>query len=518
MEFGDKKVLVFGAGISGIGAASLLLRRGADVVLYDGNASLDEAELRGKLAAEICAAEAPDQEPRGELRGKSAAETGAEKAPDQEPCGELRGKSAAETGAEKAPDQEPRAGMCAEPGAAGKLQIVLGAFPPDLKDELSLVILSPGVPTDLPLVSELRGAGIRIWGEVELAWACGKGDVLAVTGTNGKTTTTSLLGEIMRAWKDEVYVVGNIGNSYTGAVSQMTDQAVTVAEISSFQLETIETFAPKASAILNITPDHLNRHHTMEEYIRVKELITENQGPDDVCVLNYEDAVLRKFGETLHTRVLYFSSLHTLEEGIWLDGEDIVFAVNGERQTLCSVKELNLPGRHNHENVMAAAAMALAYGTPVDVVRRVVCAFRAVEHRIEFVTERNGVVYYNDSKGTNPDAAIKGIQAMDRPTLLIGGGYDKNSSYEEWIRAFDGKVKYLVLIGQTREKIAQAARSCGFEDILMADSLEEAVQICADRAESGDAVLLSPACASWGMFPNYEVRGRRFKELVYQLA
>lgn len=452
MNLAGKKVLVFGAGISGIGAAKLLLESSADVILYDGNTALEEAELRGKLHQ------------------------------------------------------------------AGQLQIVLGELNDETMDSLELVILSPGVPTDLPLVEALKKHNIRIWGEVELAWECGKGDVLAVTGTNGKTTTTSLLGEIMKAWKDEVYVVGNIGTPYTGAVSQMTRDAVTVAEISSFQLETIDTFAPKVTSILNITPDHLNRHHTMEEYIRVKELITKNQNTDDVCVLNYEDDILREFGQNLHTKVIYFSSLHTLDAGIYLDGENIVLCQEGSAEVLCSVRELNLPGRHNHENVMAAAAMAFAYGVPLEVIRRVVCSFKAVEHRIEFVTEKHGVVYYNDSKGTNPDAAIKGIQAMDRPMLLIGGGYDKDSSYEEWIRSFDGKVKYLVLIGQTREKIAEAARSCGFHDIILADTLEEAVQICADKAVSGDAVLLSPACASWGMFPNYEVRGKRFKELVNQLT
>ncbi|MDO4323290.1 MAG: UDP-N-acetylmuramoyl-L-alanine--D-glutamate ligase [Lachnospiraceae bacterium] len=452
MELKGKKVLVFGAGISGIGAAGLLLGIPADVVLYDGNTSQKEEDIRAKL-------------PQG-----------------------------------------------------APVQIVIGDLPEALMDELGLVVLSPGVPTDLPLVNKMREKGIRIWGEVELAWECGRGDVLAITGTNGKTTTTSLLGEIMKAWKDEVYVVGNIGNPYTEAAPRMTGKAVTVAEISSFQLETIETFAPKVSAILNITPDHLNRHHTMEEYIRVKELITRNQGPEDTCVLNYEDEILREFGASLHTKVIYFSSLHTLKQGIYLEDGEIVFNNGDTRTVLCNVGELNLPGRHNHENVMAASAMAIAYGVPFDVIRSVVRTFKAVEHRIEYVTEKNGVIYYNDSKGTNPDAAIKGIQAMDRPTLLIGGGYDKNSSYEEWIKAFDGKVKYLVLIGQTKEKIAETARRCGFQNIIMAETLEEAVQICVDKAESGDAVLLSPACASWGMFPNYEVRGRRFKELVNQLA
>ena len=216
--------------------------------------------------------------------------------------------------------------------------------------------------------------------------------------------------------------------------------------------------------------------------------------------------------------MIYFSSLHTLEEGVYLKGDIICLKDGSGEKELCSVKELKLLGRHNYENVMAAVAMAWAYGVPLEVIKKAVCAFQAVEHRIEYVLEKDGVVYYNDSKGTNPDAAIKGIQAMERPTLLIGGGYDKNSTYEEWIRSFDGKVKYLVLIGQTREKIAAAARSCGFDKILFADSLEEAVKICISKAEPGDAVLLSPACASWGMFPNYEVRGRQFKELVKELA
>ena len=451
MELTKKCVLVFGTGISGIGAAHLLLARGAEVILYDGNTEKDKEAL------------------------------------------------------------------LAEFPAGSKVRIVLGELPEAEMEQLDLVVMSPGVPCDLPVVLAMKGKGIRIWGEVELAYECGKGDVLAVTGTNGKTTTTSLLGAIMQASHPEVYIVGNIGNPYTEAAPKMTDDAVTVAEISSFQLETIEKFAPKVSAILNITPDHLNRHHTMEEYIRVKELITKNQTESDTCVLNYEDEILREFGKTLHTKVIYFSSLHKLERGMYLDDGEICYRDENGVQKLCRTAELNLPGRHNHENVMAAAAMALAYGVPLEVIRKVVCAFKAVEHRIEFVTEKNGVVYYNDSKGTNPDAAIKGIQAMDRPTLLIGGGYDKGSSYSEWIQAFDGKVKYLVLIGQTREKIAAEAKALGFTDIVFADSLAEAVQFCADHAKKGDAVLLSPACASWGMFPNYEVRGKMFKELVNNL-
>ena len=341
--------------------------------------------------------------------------------------------------------------------------------------------------------------------------------MLAITGTNGKTTTTALLGEIMKAHAKSVFVVGNIGNAYTDAALSMTEESYTVAEISSFQLETTMEFRPKVSAVLNITEDHLNRHHTMEEYIRVKELIARNQTKEDFCVLNYEDEELRRFASECPAQVVFFSSLHKLEQGIFLDGGQIVMRTGTEEILVAGTEELKLLGRHNHENVMAAVAMAYCGGVPMDTIRQVIKRFTAVPHRIEFVEEIDSVAYYNDSKGTNPDAAIKGIQAMNRPTLLIGGGYDKESSYEEWIQAFDGKVRYLVLIGQTKEKIEKAAHGCGFMSTILAEDLEEAVKICAEKANPGDAVLLSPACASWGQFDNYEQRGDKFKEYVRNL-
>lgn len=443
-----KKVLVFGSGISGIGAVKLLEDHGAEVVLYDGNESLDQASLREQL---------------GE-----------------------------------------------------KTAIVLGEFPEHLLEELDLVVLSPGVPTDLPVILAMKEHGIQVIGEVELAYAFGKGDVLAITGTNGKTTTTSLLGEIMKCHQEEVFVVGNIGNPYTVAAGQMTERSVAVAEMSSFQLESIETFRPKVSAILNFTPDHLNRHHTMEAYVEAKKQIAKNQTAEDYCVLNYEDERTKAFGEEVKAQVLYFSSAHKLERGIYLDDGKMIYK-NPEEEIVCHVDELQILGIHNYENVMAAVAMAAVYGVPMDTIRKAILAFKGVEHRIEYVTEKDGVVYYNDSKGTNPDAAIKGIQAMNRKTVLIGGGYDKNSEYTEWIQAFDGKVKQLILIGATREKIAQDAEKCGFHDYIFADTFEEAVLLAAKTAKSGEAVLLSPACASWGMFPNYEVRGEKFKEIVNSL-
>ena len=397
------------------------------------------------------------------------------------------------------------------------LQLVTGTLPLELEEQVELLVVSPGVPIDSDMVVSFEKRGIPVWGEIELAYAFSEGEVIAITGTNGKTTTTTLVGEIMSAYKPSVFVVGNIGNPYTQAAPKMTEESVTVAEISSFQLETIDQFHPKVSAILNITPDHLNRHHTMEEYIRVKELITKNQTSEDTCVLNYEDPILRAFGENLQIRVLFFSSERKLKQGLYLEDETIWYADESQKLAICKTQDLNIVGKHNYENVMAAAGMALSYGVPLEKIQEAVKAFQAVEHRIEFVTEKNGVVYYNDSKGTNPDAAIKGIQAMSRPTLLIGGGYDKGSDYTEWIQSFDGKVKYLVLLGVTKEKIAETARKCGFDNIIMTENLEEAVKVCAENAESGDAVLLSPACASWDMFPSYEVRGRRFKELVRNL-
>lgn len=451
MDLTGKKVLVFGSGKSGTGAADLLGQVGACPVIYDGNPEIDKEAVVHKISH------------------------------------------------------------------VKNVEVYAGELPEEVQKSLDLVVLSPGVPTDLPLVRSFYGQGLPVWGEVELAYRTGKGRVLAITGTNGKTTTTALLGKIMSDAEDSVFVVGNIGTPYTSKALEMKETSVTVAEISSFQLETIDRFAPEVSAILNITEDHLNRHHTMEEYIRVKELIIKNQKPENYCVLNYEDEVLREFGRDIVPETVYFSSVRKLEKGIYLDNGVIVLKTEKEEIPVVRTDELKLLGQHNFENVMAAVAMAYYAGVPMDSIRKSICEFTAVEHRIEYVTEKNGVVYYNDSKGTNPDAAIKGIQAMNRPTLLIGGGYDKGSSYDEWLNSFDGKVKYLVLIGQTKEKIRDAAERLGVCPCILCEDLEEAVKVCAEKAEPGDAVLLSPACASWGQFDNYEQRGDMFKEYVRKL-
>lgn len=403
-------------------------------------------------------------------------------------------------------------------GISDAVEIILGEIPALRLQEFSLVVPSPGIPADTPFVQAFRDVGLPVWGEVELAWNFGKGKVIAITGTNGKTTTTTLAGEIMKGYFPSVFVVGNIGTPYTLEAPKMREDSVTVAEISSFQLETAVTFHPFVSAILNITPDHLNRHHTMENYAAVKEAITKNQTKEDFCILNYEDGYTSDFGERCSAQVIWFSSGKKPERGYYLDGDLICRDMGEGREELLNVHEMNLLGVHNYENVMAAVAICSAFGVPMAHILSVVKKFRAVEHRIEFVAEKKGVVWYNDSKGTNPDAAIQGIRAMRWPTLLIGGGYDKGSSYDEWIEAFEGKVRLLVLVGQTREKIAACARRHGMTEIVLADSFLEAMDICAQNAKPGDAVLLSPACASWGMFPNYEVRGQVFKDYVKGLG
>ena len=358
------------------------------------------------------------------------------------------------------------------------IEILLGDLSEEDQKAVDILVLSPGIPVDLPMVNTMRDLGAAIWGEIELAYAFAKGEILAITGTNGKTTTTSLLGEILKSHFADVRVVGNIGIPYTSVAADTTEETVTAAEISSFQLETIHRFAPGITAILNITPDHLNRHHTMENYIAAKESITKNQKPEDLCVLNYEDEVLRKFGEGLQTKVAWFSSKRELENGFYVKEDAIYRACDGEITEIIRTNELNLLGRHNYENVMAAVAMALGIGVPLNAVRETLRRFTAVEHRIEYVAEKRGIRFYNDSKATNPDAAIQGIGAMNRPTYLIGGGYDKESVYDEWFDAFHGKVKELVLIGQTRDKIAETAKKHGFTAVTLADSMEEAVAVC----------------------------------------
>lgn len=401
-------------------------------------------------------------------------------------------------------------------GDSELVQIELGELGEDALSSSQLMVISPGIPVDAPFTDVVRNAGIPIWSEIELAYHYGKGKIAAITGTNGKTTTTALVGEIVKAHNAKTIVVGNIGIPYTELCDTTDDDSDTVAEISSFQLETVIDFHPNVSAILNLTPDHLNRHYTFENYGNVKFSITKNQTMDDVTVLNYDDEHTRAMGDKAkdHCHVVYFSRLEKPAGGVYVEDGDIILEDGDKKINVLAIKDLKLMGAHNVENVLAAVGISYYMGVPVDVIRDVATSFKAVAHRIEYVDTVDGVAYYNDSKGTNPDAAIKGIQAMVAPTFLIGGGYDKGSEYDEWIEAFDGKVKWLVLIGQTAQKIADCAKRHGFNSIIFEENLQDAVAYCHENAVDGDAVLLSPACASWGQFDNYEQRGDMFKEYV----
>lgn len=453
MDF-HKRVLVIGTGKSGINAGKLLLEKGAELVIYDDNVSLNVEELLANFP-----------EPDG-------------------------------------------------------IRVVLGEINDIILSKVELAVISPGVPVDSVVANKVREYNIPIWSEIELAFHAGNGHLAAITGTNGKTTTTSLVGEIFAAYTGNSFTVGNIGIPYTEVALDMDEDSYVVAEVSSFQLETIVDFRPHVSAVLNVTPDHLNRHYTMENYASVKLDVCKNQTEEDYLVLNYDDSITRAMAEDerVNAKVIFFSRIQSLEEGVCLEKDAIVLRENGKETKVIDTKDLILLGGHNLENYMAGIAVAYYMGIPMETIVAVLKTFKGVAHRIEFVKEVNGVAYYNDSKGTNPDAAIKGIQAMNRKTVLIGGGYDKGVAFDEWIEAFDGKVKKLILLGQTAQMIADTAAKHGFTDVAFAESLKEAVEMAAEIADDGEAVLLSPACASWGMFDNYEQRGDMFKEYVKELG
>lgn len=385
--------------------------------------------------------------------------------------------------------------------------------------KIDAAVISPGIPMDEPYVLSIHTAQIPLIGEIELAYQSCKGKLAAVTGTNGKTTTVSLIGGILKSKFADTHVVGNIGNPFTAEALDTEEQSATVCEVSSFQLESIVDFRPNVSAITNITPDHLDRHKTMKNYIAVKESIASNQTEEDSIVLNYTDPELRKFGKkrNLKPKVIWFSSEEEPKEGFFLRDGDFYYRTKEEEKKLFATKDLHLLGKHNYENVMCAMAVGMQMSVPMEQIIKVCKKFKPVEHRIEFVRERSGVRYYNDSKGTNVDAAIQALRAMPGPVLLIGGGYDKHVDFDAWVKEFKGRVKYLVLIGQTRNQIAACAKKNGFHNLMFAEDMDEAVKDCAAYADPGDYVLLSPACASWGMFKDYEERGRIFKDCVKNL-
>ncbi|MBR1821871.1 MAG: UDP-N-acetylmuramoyl-L-alanine--D-glutamate ligase [Clostridia bacterium] len=448
-----KKAMVFGMARSGIAAAKLLLSRGAEVYICDART---EADFDGAL---------------DDLK------------------------------------------------AAGAHLLLGEQHPEALLDGMDALIVSPGIPVEHPAVVRAKALGIEVMGEIEYAYREATGLLLAITGTNGKTTTTTLLGEIFKNAGRRTFVVGNIGTPYSGAVAGMKPGDVTVCEISSFMMETSSKFHPAISAVLNISEDHLNRHGTMERYIALKERIFENSAEDDYVILNWDDPATRDMANRARCRVSWFSSRNEVPFGAFVRDGMIVYGTPQDSKPVCPAKEVYIPGEHNLKNALAATAMAMAAGIPAPVIRHTLKTFMGVEHRIEFVRELDGVRFINDSKGTNVDSTIQAVRAMDRPTVLILGGYDKHTDFtplcEEIVKC---PISRIVLIGATAKQLEETLENVGYHAWTHAGyDFKKAIELAFAQANAGGNVLLSPSCASFDMFKDYEARGRIFKDIVNAL-
>jgi UDP-N-acetylmuramoylalanine--D-glutamate ligase len=452
MDAKGKRVLVVGLGKSGVAAAKLLHARGARVTVSD---------------------------------AKSPAELG------------------------KDIPQLLELGVVVETGAHGDRTFT----------DQDLIVLSPGVPVDAPQLQQARALGLPVIGEVELAYRYLKGKVVAITGSNGKTTTTTLVGEILAKSGFKTQVGGNIGTPVTALVDSSSDDTWNVLEISSFQLETVETFRPAIAAVLNVTPDHLDRHGNFDTYAAMKARIFEFQTPADAAVLNASDDACRAMADKVRARLAWFdrasSGSGRTADGAYVIGSDIVWQSGGARTTVLPVSDIPLKGAHNVENVLAAVALAMLAECDPAKVREAVRTFKAVEHRLEFVAEIQGVQYFNDSKATNVDATIKALESFPKNIHLILGGKDKGSDYTVLRPLIDERVKRVYSIGAAAEKIEKHLEGV---PLVSAKTIQRAVELASDSAGPGDIVLLAPACASFDQFQSYEHRGRVFKELVMALA
>ncbi len=395
----------------------------------------------------------------------------------------------------------------------------LGEDPAALLDEVDGLVISPGVPINAPVVTVAREKNIPMAGEMELAALLLKSPYVAISGTNGKTTTTTLVGKIFENAGHVTHVAGNIGYPVSAVAMEDRAEDMSVIEVSSFQLESIETFHPRVAALLNITEDHLNRHGTMSEYIRLKKRIFENQTAEDYAVLNMDDAELMKMVPDLKAQVVLFSRTQKVENGAFVEDGRIIWQWKGARRIICDIDQILIPGPHNLENALAATAMTCALGVPGSVIRHTLQSFTGVEHRIEKVRVLRGVTYINDSKGTNVDSTIKAVQSMKVPTVILLGGYDKHTDFMPLCREMvaSGQIAHAVVLGATAKQIQEQLEEAGFTAITRAYSLQDAVDKARVLAVAGGNVLLSPACASFDMFSDYEERGRVFKEIVNKL-
>jgi len=398
-----------------------------------------------------------------------------------------------------------------------KIKSYLGSVPEDMT-AYDMLVMSPGVPPTLDYIKQARDAGTEIIGELELAYRLGEGSFVAITGTNGKTTTTTLVGEIFKASGRNTAVVGNIGNPVVTEALDSTEDDWLVTEVSSFQLETAVDFRPVVSAILNLTPDHLNRHGTMEAYGAAKAQVAANQSEDEFLVINLDDEQAFALSKNTKATVIPFSRQVKTDRGAYLDGTKIIVKdLEGGEHFICDRSDLRIIGDHNVENVLAAAAIAFYAGIEPAVISEVIREFPGVEHRIEFCGRVDGVDYYNDSKGTNVDAAVIAIKALKDGIILIAGGDGKGQDFTELANHFDGAVEALILLGRDAHIIEEAAAKAGFTNIYNCKDMPECVRKAAELARAGEKVLLSPACASWDMYANFEQRGRHFKQCINEM-
>lgn len=396
---------------------------------------------------------------------------------------------------------------------------ILGKHPQALDSlgHIDLAVVSPGVPLEMPFIQKIKNRGIGIIGEIELAYRLSKGHIVAITGTNGKTTTTALVGEIFKNAGKTTHVVGNIGVAFIYKALETKKDDIIVIEVSSFQLESIVNFHPEVGVFLNLTPDHLNRHKTMANYKAAKLNLFKNQNEKDFAIINYDDLEIREAAKSLDAIKIYFSRKEYLEHGVFVDNGKIVFADDKNKKEIIPVDDIYIPGKHNLENALAAAAISMAMNIDIEFIAHTLRTFKGIEHRVEAVDTIDGVKFINDSKATNIDAAIKAIEAIDAPILLLAGGLDKNTQFDDFISAFNGKVKHMFVYGETAQNLFETAYRLGFKHVTRVTDLEEAVNTAYSVSSCGDSILLSPACASWDMYKNFELRGEHFKDIVSRL-
>lgn len=450
MEYGDKQILVLGAGESGVGAARVLGKLGAKVVLNDyKKVEFDVHTLNSLEALGVT--------------------------------------------------------------------IITGRQDNSLLDGVDRIIISPGIALSIPIVQEALARHIEVVSEVELAYDICPSPILGVTGTNGKTTTTTLLTEVMRSTNLPIKVGGNIGDSLSEVAYSMPRNGYLIAELSSYQLETIAHFRPLGAIMLNITPDHLARHKTMENYTAAKERIFMNQNERDFMVLNDDDAVVAAMASRVNSRILHISQHHKVENGAYFEG-DVCYAIkDGIAEPIIDTAHIHIKGSHNIENILAVIALTYALGVKVEQIRTVISGFQGVEHRLEKVETINGITFYNDSKATNTDSAVKALEAFDQPIVLLAGGHDKMTPLDDFMKLVKTKTKDVIFMGEAADRFETAARDMGITRIHRANSMREAVELGNSLAEAGDIVLLSPACASFDWYHCMEERGEDFKNCVHAL-